>query len=586
MQEVNPALPHTIDPQQRRRDMAFALLFTAAVLFALWKCPFGFGSYDDAFYLTVPHRLSMGDRLFVDEWHVSQMAGLFTTPLVWLYRALTGSTDGILLAARYAYVFFHGLVSLSFYRRVREYGLAAAAASLSWFLFAPYDIMALSYNTMGMDFLLLSALLLAASEQRWRWVLSGLFLAGAVLCCPYLAGAYFLYAAGVGARALRQRLRPAKNATGGVLSPAPLLWLTAGCAAAAALFLVYVLAACGLRGVLDNLLYILADPEHQAISPVVKLQNTWYALVHCHPLFQYVLWAFAALLLALLADRRRQSRRWIYLTLSCALALAGYALFRTGAADAYYNAIMVPMLIPGLTAFLLCRERPWGLFVTLFLGGLAYAAAVTLGSNNYFYAFSMACALPSAAGLLFTGRLLQELAADQTGTSSGPWPRRIAAGAAAITVCALLLLQIHVKARHCFMDDAPPALTATLEDGPGRGIRTTPYRAGVYERLNGELQVYKTLPRGRLLILNERSWCPLAADPMEYAAFSGWISGENQAALDRLEDYYRLNPGKVPDYIFLSKNCLFDRPTAILEAAQSRGYTLTESEFSWYLTRR
>lgn len=580
-----PALPHTIDPRGRWRDGVFALLFAAAVLFALWKCPFGFGSYDDAFYLTVPHRLSMGDALFVDEWHVSQMAGLFTTPLVWLYRTVTGSTDGILLAARYAYVFFHGLVSLFFYRRVREYGLAAAAAALSWFLFAPYDIMALSYNTMGMDFLLLSGLLLAASEQRLRWALSGLFLAGAVLCCPYLAGAYFLYAAATGARARRQRLRPAGNGAGGVLSPARLLWLTAGCAAAAALFLLYILTACGLRGVLDNLPYILADPEHQAISPVVKLQNTWHALVHCHPLFQYVLWAFAALLLALLADRGRQSRRWVYLTASCALALAGYALFRAGAADTNYNAIMVPMLFPGFTAFLLCRERPWGLFAALFLGGLAYAAAVTLGSNNYFYAFSMACALPGAAGLLFMGRLLQELAADRIGTPSGPRSRRIAAGAAAIAVSALLLLQVSVKAVHCFMDDAPPALTAVLEKGPGRGIRTTPYRAGVYERLNGELQIYKTLPRGKLLILNERSWCPLAADPMEYASFSGWISGENQAALDRLEDYYRLNPYKIPDYIFLSKNCLFDNPAAILEAAQSRGYALTESEYSWYLAR-
>lgn len=565
--------------------MAFALLFAAAVLFALWKCPFGFGSYDDAFYLTVPHRLSMGDRLFVDEWHVSQMAGLFTTPLVWLYQTASGSTDGILLAARYAYVFFHGLASLYFYQRVREYGPAAGAAALSWFLFTPYDIMALSYNTMGMDFLLLSGLLLAASDRR-RWALSGLFLAGAVLCCPYLAGAYFLYAAGVGARALGQRFRPAGNGTGGVLSPARLLWLTAGCAAAAALFLAYVLAACGLRGLLDNLPYILADPEHQAISPVVKLQNTWYALVHCHPLFQYVLWGFAALLSALLADRGRQRRRWVYLTAACALTLAAYALFSAGAAEAYYNAIMVPMLIPGLTAFLLCRERPWDLFVTLFLGGLAYAAAVTLGSNNYFYAFSMACALPSAASLLFMGRLFQEAATDRTGIFPGPWPRRAAAGAAAAAAAVLLLLQVSVKATHCFMDDPPPALTATLEDGPGRGIRTTPYRAGVYERLNGELQVYKALPRGRLLILNERSWCPLAAHPMEYASFSGWISGENQTALDRLKDYYRLNPDKVPDYIFLSKNCLFDDPASILEAAQSRGYALTENEFSWYLTRK
>lgn len=565
--------------RERRLDGAFALLLAGAVAFALWKCPFGFGAYDDAFYLTVPHRLSMGDFLFAHEWHVSQMAGLLTTPLVWLYRAITGSMDGALLAARYAYAVLHGLVSLVFYRRVREYGWAAVAAALSWALFTPYDLMALSYNTMAMDLILLSGVLLAATERRRCWALSGALLAGAVLCCPYFAGAYLLYAAGVGVRAVRARSRPAEQGAD-VLSPARLLWLTAGCAAVAALFLAYILATCTIRGVLDNLPYILADPEHQGVPPLEKLRHGGALLLDCHPLFRYVLAAFALLLCVLRADRRREGHRAAYFAASCALALICYALFLPAAADTHYNAVMLPLIFPGLTAYLLCRERPRGLFVTLFLGGLVYAAAVDLGSNNYFYAISMACAVTNAAGALFMGKLLQELRADEAAPA-----RRTAAVAAALTLSALLLLQVYVKAVHCFMDDPPPALTAVLEDGPGRGLRTTPYRAGVYARLNGELRVYKDLPRGRLLILNERSWCPLAADPMEYATFSGWISGEDQTALDRLKDYYRLHPDKVPDYIFLSKNCLFERPADILEAAQRAGYALTESEFSWYLAR-
>ena len=565
-------------------DIIFSILFGAALIFTLWKCPFGFGSYDDAFYLTIPHRLSMGDVLFADEWHVSQMAGLITTPLVWLYRTVTGSTDGILLAARYIYVVFHALVSLFLYLRVKEYGFFAAAASLSWFLFAPYDIMALSYNTMAMDFILLSGLLLATLEKRWCWALSGVCLAGAVLCCPYFAAAYFLYAAGVGIRALCFRLNPpGSRLNDGILSPCRLLWLTAGVAVIAALFLLYVLLTCGVRGVLDNLPCILADPEHQGISPLTKLQNAWYYLVHCHPLFQYVLIGFLLLLLVLLADRGRKGRRGIYLAVSCVLTLAGYALFCPDAVNTYYNAIMLPMLFAGLTAFLLCQTRPWKLFVTLFLGGIVYAVSVTLGSNNFFYAISMACAVTNAVSLLFVGRLLQEMAAEHP-----PHPRlfRNALGTAALAAVVLLVVQVRVKTLHCFMDDPPPALTCQLQSGPARGIRTTEYRAGVYERLNGELQVYKTLSRGKLLILNERSWCCLAADPMEYATFSGWISGENQAALDRLERYYQLNPDKVPDYIFLSKNSLFDDPDSILETAQSQGYALTESEFSYYLERK
>lgn len=567
-------------------DIIFSALFGAALVFALWKCPFGFGSYDDAFYLTIPHRLSMGDVLFADEWHVSQMAGLITTPLVWLYRTITGSTDGILLAARYAYVVFHALVSLFYYLRTKKYGLASIAAALSWFLFAPYDIMALSYNTMAMDFILLSGVLLAAAEKRWCWALSGACLAAAVLCCPYFAAAWFLYAAWVGLSALWRRRRPAGDGAVSILAPSRLLWLTAGTAAVAALFLLYILCTCGVRGVLNNLPYILSDPEHQGISPLVKLQNAWYGLVHCHPLFQFVLTGFLVLLLALLLDRGRKTRRAVYLTASCVLTLASYALFWSEAVDTYYNAIMLPMLFVGLTAFLLCQKPPWELFATLFLGGIVYAVAVTLGSNNFFYAVSMASSVTNAASFLFLGRLLAEMSASQNQAVDNGLILRCTAGAAALTAAVLLLLQIRVKANHCFMDDPPPALTCQLQNGPGRGIRTTEYRAGVYERLNGELQVYKGLPQGKLLILNERSWCCLSADPMEYATFSGWISGENQAALDRLECYYQLNPDKTPDYIFLSKSSLFEDPDAILESAQAQGYALTESEFSYYLARK
>ncbi len=567
-------------------DIIFSALFGAALVFALWKCPFGFGSYDDAFYLTIPHRLSMGDVLFADEWHVSQMAGLITTPLVWLYRTITGSTDGILLSARYVYVVFHALVSLFCYLRTKKYGLASIAAALSWFLFAPYDIMALSYNTMAMDFILVSGLLLATFETRWCWALSGLCLAGAVLCCPYFAAVWFLYAVGVGIHILWMRQKTVANETSSdILSSSRLLWLTAGAAVAAALFFLYIMLTCGIRGVLDSLPHILSDPEHQGMALTVKLQNAWHNLVHCHPLFQYVLIGFLVLLLVLLADRNRKTRRSIYFTASCALTLISYTLFWPDAVNTYYNAIMLPLLFVGLTAFFLCQQRPWGLFVTLFLGGIVYAVAVTLGSNNFFYAISMACAVTNAVSLLFVGQLLREMVEEQNGSASITWPFRAALSAAALTVAVLLTLQVRVKALHCFMDDPPSALTFQLQEGPARGIRTTEHRAEVYERLNGELQIYKSLPQGKLLILNERSWCCLATDPMEYATFSAWISGENQAALDRLECYYQLNPDKTPDYIFLSKNSLFDDSAAILSAAQSQGYTLTESEFSYYLAR-
>lgn len=580
------------DPDRLRRSKArighaaFALCFASVVALALWKAPYGFGSTDDAFYLTIPHRLSMGDALFTDEWHVSQMSGLLTLPFVWVFRTVTGSTDGIMLASRYFYVFFHGAMTLLVYSRLRRYGPAAKIAALSWLLFTPFDVMVLSYNTMSMEFILLSGVLLATAEKPWHAAAAGVCLAAGVLCCPYFAAAYFLYAACVGVRALARKLRPGRD--GGawaVLDPSRLLWLTAGTAAVAVLFLAYVLASCGIGGLLSNLPHILSDPEHPPVSLLDKLRYALHRILTCHPWFKLALAGYALLLLGMLADRKRGDHRAFYLILSCVLALAVFAMFYPDSVQTYYNAIMVPLLFPGFTAYLLCRDRPRALFAGVFLAGLIYAAAVTLGSNNYFYSFAMACAVANTASLLFLGRLLRELRERPDPVSYGLWLRRGAAASAALVVAVLLVMQVRVKARHCLADEPPSALTCQLSGGPAHGIRTTRRIGSYYSRISGELQYYKTRPVGRLLILNERTWCWLAADPMEYATFSAWISGENQTALDRLDTYFRVNPDKVPDYIYLSKDSDFEDPEAILAAAQARGYALTETELSWYLER-
>ena len=147
------------------------------------------------------------------------------------------------------------------------------------------------------------------------------------------------------------------------------------------------------------------------------------------------------------------------------------------------------------------------------------------------------------------------------------------------------MMQLRVKVRHCFYDLEPPSLIYELQEGPARGIHTSEGNAAYYDWTYGELKYYKTRPAGSLLILDERTWCYLATDPMEYATFSAWISGENQTALNRLDSYFHVNPDKVPDYIFLPKDSDFEDPQAILAAAQAQGYTLTESGLSWYLER-
>ena len=182
-----------------RQTLFWLLCFSAGLLLVLWKCPYGFGGSDEGFYLTVSHRLCLGDSLFADEWHLSQLTSFFLYPFVRLYRMLHGSNEGILLAARHLYVLMHTLVSLMIYLRLRRYGPMAGAASVLFLLFAPFNMMTCSYNTIALDMLALSGGLLGSGEagNRISWLVGGAAYACAVVCCPYLAVGYVLYISAV-----------------------------------------------------------------------------------------------------------------------------------------------------------------------------------------------------------------------------------------------------------------------------------------------------------------------------------------------------------------------------------------------------
>ena len=74
-------------------------------------------------------------------------------------------------------------------------------------------------------------------------------------------------------------------------------------------------------------------------------------------------------------------------------------------------------------------------------------------------------------------------------------------------------------------------------------------------------------------------------DDMPYGSFSAWISGENETALNRLKEYYSINPDKVPQYIYVPKASGFDA-AGIAETARQKGYTLIENDVSYKLSKQ
>lgn len=149
------------------QELLFFAVMGAVGIFLIWKCRYGFANRDEAFYLTVPYRLCQGDGLVGQEWHLSQLPGVLLAPFVAGYLKLVGSTEGILLAARYFCTAVWWTAGLYFYFLLRKYSkVGAMAVSLFFVLYIPFGIMAFSYNSMGILALLLSLILFLKGTER------------------------------------------------------------------------------------------------------------------------------------------------------------------------------------------------------------------------------------------------------------------------------------------------------------------------------------------------------------------------------------------------------------------------------------
>lgn len=570
------------------QDICFMILMAATVVLYIFKAPLGFGGNDEAFYLTVAHRLGLGDTLFADEWHLSQMSGFITMPLVWLYRLIAGTTDGILLTFRYLYVILHGAVTVFAYKRLRNHGYPVAFGLALYFLYTPYNIMALSYNTMALDLLLLSGVLLSTSksDKMWQFMLSGVCLAGAVLCCPYLAVLYLLYALCVVIHLILKKSNVKKLAVcNDIFSPATFLWFTLGVCVLAAIFAIFLLCTSGIDSITQNLPLMLKDPEHPQIGVLAKLKGYFNGIYNCHNQFKVIFYSYLATVAIMAVDTNRRNHRAFYLIISALLSFVCLIMFYPKLTTHNYNAIMMPMIFVGITSYILCERKPQAQFMAIFMTGIVYSICITMSSNQYFYVISMASALTNIGSFVFLSQLLREMKERPDEVSYGEWLRKSAIYTISFVIFILALFQIQAKVNHCFWESSPKTLTEQITTGPAKGICTTYANKETYESISQDLEYYDNVENDNILMLTERTWCYLKVEDMPYGTFSAWISGENDTALSRLEQFYAVNPDKVPTYIYIPKNSQLDT-NRIVSIAMSKGYKLTDNNSVGYKLQR
>lgn len=559
--------------RKKWQDFLFIALMVAALLFCFWKMRYGFGGNDEAFYLTIPHRLTMGDALFVDEWHLSQMCSVLLLPFVWLFTTITGSTEGIMLAARVFYILVHCAAASVIYVKLRRFGYFSVVACVLFFLYTPYNIMALSYDSMSMGLMALSGVLLATADysKKLQIIFSGLAFAGAVLCAPYLAAVYVLFALCMGIHVLLRKKDMRFVLKSEMFSVRTFLFFTLGVGIPAVVFLLFTVPRAGISGIAENLPKMLNDPEHPYISFGQRLYDYFNSIFRMQPHFKYAIYSYCAMLLVMIIDRKRRLHRAVYLLITAGVVIYSYILILPELHKSTYNSIMFPLIFVGITAYILCKNKPRELFAAVFTGGILYSFCIYYPSNQYFYVISMAFAVVNLASLMFLAQLIHEMQESPDNITYAVWVKRLSFAAVALMIVVQAGCQIGSKARHCFWDNEPDKLNYEFTEGPAAGIYTDQTKAEQYQEILNDIQGYESKEEGNLLVLSERTWIYLAAD-MPYGTYSAWLSGEKPNSINRLLDFYALNPDKKPRYIYVPDNSKWDM-TWLIGYLQSRGFS-------------
>lgn len=521
----------------RTWDVCFAVLFLAIFCLYLYKLPLGIPSGDEAFYLTVPKRLLQGDALLADEWHGSQLTAFLTAPLMALRDLLFPGSQGIVLQWRYFYLAVHALVSVTVYLRLRGEGYFGALAAALLFLFTPYDIPSLGYNTLAVDMVSLSGTLLYTARSRWAWLAAGLAFAAGVLCTPHLVLVFACYALGTLVWCLVKRDRE-------LLKNGLCFW--GGCALLAAALFLFLFSRATWEEMWAALPYIFADPAHDPFPSGQKLRLYGAALLLACGKW---IWAMAGLCVAAALDRGRRKRSFFYFLLGALLTAVMELRSIPGLLTESYHYPLVPPVLLGTLCFILTEKRNVRLFLTLFLMGVGETVAVHLASNQWVLSITAFCIIPDLAALLFLRDFLAGLPAGEE--RRDVWRRTVSG-----TLCAgVLLIQgglmVYTKTQHKFWSTLPnSALTVTLDRGPYAGFKVGEAAAEKYNtQLDALTAALGHRAAGRASFPGEAIWHNLIFPELGVGSFSAWLEDGRSATVDRWRAYCDLDPSHVPDYI-------------------------------------
>lgn len=538
-------------------SIIYIILFLATAGFVLWKCRYGVGNVDESFYLTIPYRLYQGDSLFANEWHLSQMSGFLLFPFVKLYMDIFKSTEGIILTFRYLCVVVQAIVSFLVYKRFKRFNhIGAAVASIALLIYTPFGICALSYNSMGILFLIMTSVLLLTDKtgvmKTIALFLAGICFAGAVLCCPYLVVLYAAYTLAVFVFFFVKKKDKVKE-TENILYIKNWFIISCGIGVLAVLFLLFVLTKASLTSIIDSFPQIFNDPEHQSLNIMRTIYLYFFCILFAGYKSLYIYVAIFISFAAVIFDRKREKREALYMLIFVVLTVL--LLISTLVGNNISNVLMFPVNVCAFGCLLLYwkDENIKKIFFTNWIVGIIYSVCIHFSSNQKYYVIS------SASSVAFVGSVvIIIISLEHTLKKNKSLLKYVACCSVALMFALQIGAEAYLRYKQVFWDSGVSSQTEYISEGIQKGLFATNERKKKYsDVLKGKKQITEKYGKeNSILFLSKNTWYYLVYEDYRNSSYSAWLSGVNEKSLNRLKEYYKINPDKIPNLIVVDSKYL------------------------------
>lgn len=518
------------------------VVLSVSILLLFVRCFYSFSWLDESFYLTLVNRLYIGEKMFVDEWYTTQLSAPLLLPFYAAYMCLMGGTEGIYLYFRILYLILSSITAIYAYKSLSKSFSSGIAliCSLMYLFYSRANIGGMSYYNVTLTFVLLACLVLAEvvkSENitgriKFRLILSGIFIAIAVINTPYLLIPYIILV--IAMLLMKKRKYYGKM----------ILFSILGSMIVAIGYFVYIFGHVSLNEIIANVPHILNEPELQKTNPVLAIplifiRIAWRFKFTIPFTFLIVVFEFLKRLKSSILDKVNVDKlNKIEPYVNAAIFVVNLVL-----AKDMIGCVNIALFIYALPYFVRLtfdkNKKIDNTFIIMFIGGACLSLAFGFSSDTGLDAMSIGFVLIGMMSGLFLmeNDVISNLKLDKI-----------------LDACVIILslsLTAVLRLFSIYRDAPINNLDTQITKGPGKWLITTAKNAEDCENLYEDITA-NVRPEDTVMYSQIGFWCYLCTDN-HYATPSSWRLPLNSP---RIEEYFNSDTGngaerKLPSCVFV-----------------------------------